>query len=359
MKTRVCRLYGQGDIRIEEADVAAPGPGEVLVAMAAGGICGSDLHYYQDGGFGPIRVREPIVLGHEVAGTVRAVGAGVEGVAPGDRVAVNPSRPCNACRYCLDGLQQHCLAMRFFGSALRFPHEQGGFRDLMVVDAFQCVRVDNPEVSLAEAACAEPLAVCLHALNRAGASAGNLAGKSVLVTGAGPIGILALLTARAFGATRLFVSDVNDTRLALAAEVVPGVVAINPAREDVGERVRAGTQDGIGCDVALECVGNDRALQSCLDAVRKQGVIVQTGLHPGKGSVDFFQLTFKDAEIRGSWCYPTHGWPRTIELIASGAIPARRVVTKRIALDEAVAEGFEALLDPAGSQLKILIDLSR
>ena len=173
MKTRVCRLYGQGDIRIEEADVAAPGPGEVLVAMAAGGICGSDLHYYQDGGFGPIRVREPIVLGHEVAGTVRAVGAGVEGVAPGDRVAVNPSRPCNACRYCLDGLQQHCLAMRFFGSALRFPHEQGGFRDLMVVDAFQCVRVDNPEVSLAEAACAEPLAVCLHALNRAGASAGN------------------------------------------------------------------------------------------------------------------------------------------------------------------------------------------
>lgn len=88
-------------------------------------------------------------------------------------------------------------------------------------------------------------------------------------------------------------------------------------------------------------------------------MIVQTGLHPGKGSVDFFQLTFKDAEIRGSWCYPTHGWPRTIELIASGAIPALRAVTKRISLDDAATEGFEALLDPAGTQLKILIDLSR
>lgn len=130
------------------------------------------------------------------------------------------------------------------------------------------------------------------------------------------------------------------------------------AREDVGAMVRAGTEGNLGCDVALECVGNDRALQSCLDAVRKQGVIVQTGLHSGKGSIDFLQLTFKDAEIRGSWCYPAHSWPRTIELIASGAIPAARVVTRRIALDQAVSDGFQALLDPAGTQLKILIDLN-
>ena len=166
MKTRVCRLYGQGDIRIETEAVEAPGPGEVRLRMAAGGICGSDLHYYQDGGFGPIRVKEPIILGHEAAGTVEAIGEGVE-LALGDRVALNPSRPCLGCSYCEAGKFQHCLAMRFSGSALRFPHEQGAFRDLMVVDAAQCVPV-SAGTSFAKAACAEPLAVCLHARNRAG-----------------------------------------------------------------------------------------------------------------------------------------------------------------------------------------------
>jgi len=103
METRVCRLYGQKDVRIETTEVADPGPGEVLVGIAAGGICGSDLHYYQDGGFGPIRVREPIILGHEASGTVLATGPGVTGLAQGDRVAINPSRPCRDCAYCQKG----------------------------------------------------------------------------------------------------------------------------------------------------------------------------------------------------------------------------------------------------------------
>src|SRR5690606_16846204 len=163
------RLYGQHDVRIETDEVPAPGAGEALLRMGAGGICGSDLHYYHDGGFGPIRVREPIILGHEVAGTIAAIGPGVDAVQPGTRVALTPSRHCGHCEYCQQGLFRHCLAMRFSGSAMRLPHEQGGFREYMLVPASQCVPL-RPTTSLAAAACAEPLAVALHARAQAIAS---------------------------------------------------------------------------------------------------------------------------------------------------------------------------------------------
>src|SRR5690606_36496489 len=214
MKTRVCRLYGQRDLRIEEMETGEPGAEEVLVVIGAGGICGSDLHYYQDGGFGPIKVREPIILGHEIAGTVKTVGEGVKGLSPGDRVAVNPSRPCNECRFCREGLRQHCLNMRFFGSALRFPHEQGGFRDLLVAQAFQCEKIE-PEITLAEAAVAEPLAVSIHARNRAGA----IAGKRVLVTGAGPIGALVTAACAHAEASKIVVTDLKDVPLNVARQI--------------------------------------------------------------------------------------------------------------------------------------------
>jgi (R,R)-butanediol dehydrogenase/meso-butanediol dehydrogenase/diacetyl reductase len=355
---KALRFHAAKDLRLEEIPVPPqPGPGQVLIRNRFVGICGTDLHEYASG---PIFIPKephpysgaqlPQVLGHEFGGTVEAVGEGVTKVAVGDRVSVQPLIMPRGGEYFADrGWHNLSGSLALVG----LSWVSGGMAEMALLNDYNVEKIPA-EMSDEEAALVEPTAVCVYACDRGGITAGS----SVLVTGAGPIGILALLTARAFGATRLFVSDVNETRLKLAEEIVPGVVAINAAREDVGERVRAGTQDGIGCDVALECVGNERALQSCLDAIRKQGVIVQTGLHPGKGSVDFFQLTFKDAEIRGSWCYPTHSWPRTIELIASGAIPAKRVVTRRIALEQAVSEGFEALLDPAGTQLKILIDLA-
>lgn len=132
MQTRLARLYQKGDLRVETDTVPAPGPGEVLLKMAAAGICGSDLHYYQDGGFGPVRVREPIIPGHEASGRVSRAGEGVE-LKAGTLVAVNPSQPCGHCEYCGKGLPIHCLDMRFMGSAMRLPHEQGMFRDWLVV----------------------------------------------------------------------------------------------------------------------------------------------------------------------------------------------------------------------------------
>src|SRR5256885_4918431 len=185
MTMRAAVLYAPKDLRIEPVPAAPLGPHEVEVRIEAGGICGSDLHYYFDGGFGTVRLKEPMILGHEIAGTVAHAGAGVTSVKTGQRVAVNPSRPCGQCRYCQAGKQNHCLDMRFYGSAMRFPHVQGGFRDMLVCEEAQAIPVPAT-LSAAQAAFAEPFAVCLHAVNRAG----PLLGKRVPVTGAGPFGHL-------------------------------------------------------------------------------------------------------------------------------------------------------------------------
>src|ERR1041385_7137814 len=211
---RAAVLHAVKDLRIEE--VAAPplGPRDVEVRIETGGICGSDLHYYYEGGFGKVRLREPMILGHEIAGTVARVGADVASVKPGQRIAVNPSRPCGTCRYCQEGLQQHCLNMLFYGSAMRFPHVRGGFREVLVCDEAQAVPVP-PAMTAAQAAFAEPFAVSLHAVNRAG----SLLGKRVLVTGSGPIGALTVIAARRAGALEIVASDIADAPLAAARKV--------------------------------------------------------------------------------------------------------------------------------------------
>ena len=165
-------------------------------------------------------------------------------------------------------------------------------------------------------------------------------------------------TKRAAGAAQPFLSDINDARLEFAKSVLPDIITINPKSDNAGDVVRSLTEGKVGCDVAIECVGNEHVLQACLDAVRKQGVVVQTGLHPHENPLDWFQVTFKDIDIRGSWAYPTHYWPRVIRLISSGLLPAKKIVTKKITLDRAVSQGFDALLDPGGEQIKILIDLA-
>ncbi|MEO9874800.1 MAG: alcohol dehydrogenase catalytic domain-containing protein, partial [Anderseniella sp.] len=158
-------IHSARDLRIEQAEAGDPDEGQVRIAMAAGGICGSDLHYYNHGGFGTVRIREPMVLGHEVAGHVETVGAGVTRVKAGDLVAINPSRPCGACDYCNKGHFNHCLNMRFYGSAMPFPHIQGAFRQQLLVDEAQC-EIVAPGVSAGEAAMAEPFSVCLHAVKQ-------------------------------------------------------------------------------------------------------------------------------------------------------------------------------------------------
>ncbi|MCT8990480.1 L-idonate 5-dehydrogenase [Chelativorans sp. SCAU2101] len=326
MKTRVCRLYGQRDLRIEEMETGEPGAEEVLVVIGAGGICGSDLHYYQDGGFGPIKVREPIILGHEIAGTVKTVGEGVKGLSPGDRVAVNPSRPCNECRFCREGLRQHCLNMRFFGSALRFPHEQGGFRDLLVAQAFQCEKIE-PEITLAEAAVAEPLAVCLHARNRAG----DIAGKRVLVTGAGPIGALVTAACAHAGASEIVVTDLQDVPLSVARQM--GATHTVNVRMDA-EMLGPYTAEKGAFDLAFECSAAAPALKTAIEAVRPQGTIVQLGV-TGDLPLPVNVLVGKEINLIGSHRFDAE-FAEAVRLINSRAIDVRPLISASYPLEEAL-----------------------
>lgn len=214
MEALACVIHQKLDLRLESVEVEEPGPGQVLVRIGAGGICGSDLHYFLAGGFWHGAYPGTDDSGRLKVPTVQAVGAGVEKVSVGDRVALNPSRPCGQCPYCLDGQHQHRLNMKPYGSAMPMPHSQGAFRTLLVVEERQC-EVIGDTVSLAEAACAEPLAAALHAV----AQYGDLSGRRVLVTGAGPIGCLVVAAARWAGAVEVVAIDLNDVALAKAVEM--------------------------------------------------------------------------------------------------------------------------------------------
>ncbi len=319
-------IHAARDLRIGDAAVPEVGPGEVKVRIRAGGICGSDLHYYQDGGFGAVRIREPMILGHEVAGEVIETGPGVTRVQPGDRVAVDPSRPCRQCVYCLEGKPRHCLDMRFYGSAMRMPHVQGGFREVLVCTEAQAVPVPA-SLPIEHAAFAEPLAVCLHAV----AQAGPMLGKRVLVTGTGPIGALCILAARQAGAREVVATDLADAPLAIARRIgADHTVNVRSAPEGLGKF----TANKGYFDVVLEASGSAAALASALTVARPASVVVQIGIG-GDMTLPVNTLTAKEIQLRGSFRFDVE-FEWAVGFIASGAINVAPLLTEVVPLDEAV-----------------------
>ncbi len=331
-------IHAAKDLRVEEKEVESLGPGQVEVAIEAGGICGSDLHYYNHGGFGTVRVREPMILGHEVAGTIKALGAGVSGLTVGDRVAVSPSRPCNSCEYCLAGQQNHCLNMRFYGSAMPMPHIQGAFRQRLVAEAWQCHKVAEG-VSINEAAMAEPFAVTLHAVNRAGA----LLGKRVLVTGCGPIGALAIIAARAHGAREVVATDVMDAVLEKALEIGADRV-INVATNP--EALAAYSANKGYFDVQFEASGNERAVRSGLEVLRPRSTVVQLGLG-GDVSIPQNMVVAKEIEMKGTFRFHEE-FGLAVDLINQGRVDLSPLLTSVYPIDDAVT-AFEAAGDRSKS----------
>ncbi|MDZ4096389.1 MAG: L-idonate 5-dehydrogenase [Paracoccaceae bacterium] len=317
-------IHAAHDLRIEDVPTAAPGPGQVRLRLAAGGVCGSDLHYYHHGGFGAIRLKEPMILGHEVSAYVAQLGEGVSGLAIGQLVAVSPSRPCNDCRFCAEGLQNQCLNMRFYGSAMPFPHIQGAFREELVAEAWQCIPADG--LTPGEAAMAEPLAVTLHATRRAG----PMLGKRVLVTGCGPIGVLAILSARRAGAAEIVATDLSDFTLSLARKCGADR-GINMAAEP--EALTAYGADKGSFDVLYECSGAAPALVAGISAMRPRGVILQLGLG-GDMTLPMMAITAKELDLRGSFRFHEE-FATGVGLMQKGLIDVKPLITHTLPLDRA------------------------
>lgn len=326
-------IHAARDLRIEESEVQLPAAGEVQIAIAAGGICGSDLHYYNHGGFGTVRLKEPMVLGHEVAGHITALGAGVDGLSVGQLVAVSPSRPCHSCTYCAEGKLNHCLNMRFYGSAMPFPHIQGAFRQVLNADPRQCAPADG--LSAGEAAMAEPLAVCLHAARQAG----ELLGKRVLVTGCGPIGLLCILVARRAGAAEIVATDLTDFTLKMAQANGADRV-INSATEP--DALKSYEANKGHFDVLFECTGAAAALAGGIAAMRPRATVVQLGLG-GDMQVPMQMLTAKELSLRGSFRFHEEFFTG-VELMRKGLIDVKPLITQTLGLDDAV-EAFDLASD--------------
>ena len=268
---KACVLHAKHDLRYE--DIAEPqlsDPQEVKVKILAGGICGSDQHYYLDGGIGSaIVVREPIVIGHEGCGIVEEVGSAVDGIKPGDMVILRPARPCFNCYYCEHHMYSYCEHMRHLGSASTFPHVQGLFAEKVVVHQVQCRVVHDmkPEV----AAFAEPLGVAFNGVH----SLGDIMGKNVAVMGAGPIGILSAAAAKTLGADRVTVFDIRDNPLSIAQALGADEVINSKTNPDAIKEFSAHRGQ---FDCALEATGNGFAAMQTMAIVRPEGTIAQVGM---------------------------------------------------------------------------------
>ncbi len=338
-------IHSPLDLRVEDVPTPAVGPGQVRVRVRAGGICGSDLHYFQHGGFGTIRIQQPMVLGHEVAGVLDDVAPDVKHLAVGQRIAVNPSHACGQCRFCQLGLQNHCLDMRYFGSAMRMPHVQGAFRQQLVVNAAQAFPLADG-ISDAEGSMAEPLAVALHAVNRAG----PLLGRKVLITGCGPIGGMLIIAARRAGATHIVATDVvpQPLRKALA---VGADRAINVA-EAPGELAEYAAEKG-QFDVLFEASGNASALRAAFDVLRPRGLIVQLGLSGSELTLPFNTIVAKEFDVRGAFRFHEE-FAVAVSLINQRLVDLKPLVSATLPFRDA-GRAFALAADRSQS-MKVVLD---
>jgi L-iditol 2-dehydrogenase len=338
-------LYRPGDVRVERRAVPDPGAGEVLVRIRAVGVCGSDVHYYAEGRIGRYVVERPLILGHECAGEVVRHGPGVSAPQIGTRVALEPGAPCRRCRYCQAGRYNLCPQVVFMGT----PPVDGAFAEYVAWPADLAFPLPE-NVSLAEGALIEPLAVGMHAMRRASL----VPGATLLIQGAGPIGQMTLLAARAAGAGRIFVTDLDGSRLAVAKNHGADAV-LNPVEGELREAL-ADLTDGDGVDVVVEAAGSAPTIRQSLELVRRGGTIVWIGL-PANDPVEVSALQAIDKEVTvfGVFRY-ANVYADAIRLVAAGRIPLGGLVTHRLPLSR-VGEALALAGERMSGTMKVLVEL--
>ncbi|MEO5708925.1 MAG: NAD(P)-dependent alcohol dehydrogenase [Nocardioidaceae bacterium] len=318
---RVSVLRGAGDLVVEERPDPVPGPHDVLVRVASVGVCGSDVHYFEHGRIGSHVVDQPLVLGHEASGEVVATGSSVMRLAVGQRVSVEPGVPDFACAQCLAGRYNLCEAMRFFAT----PPVDGAFAELVTVHE-QFAHPVPDSLSDDAAALLEPLSVGLWACHKGGVGAGS----RVLVTGAGPVGLVAAQSALALGAASVVVTDVNEHRLALAREL--------GATGTIDTSATPLSASGLSVDVLLECSGHPAATADAIHAVAPAGAAVLVGMGGDELALPISRIQERELTVTGTFRY-AHTWPAAVALAASGRVQLDRLVTGHYGLDE-VAEAL-------------------
>jgi len=311
---RAAFLDAPHELTVRETPVPQPGPHEVLIRLAAVGLCGSDVHFWEHGRVGDLVVEQPLILGHEAAGVIAAVGAGVDPGRVGERVAVDPQRPCRRCRYCLGGRYNLCRDVEFPSA----PPVHGAFAEYMVAPADFAFPIPDG-MSDDEAALLEPLSVGIAAVRKAGVTAGS----SVLVTGAGPIGILTAAAAAAFGATDVVVSDPLPSRrdVALAHGATS---AVDPASDALGEE---------RFDAFIDASGAPRAIDAGLRALRAGGTAVLVGMGHDRIDLDLFLVQSRELRLEGLFRY-VDTWPTAIALVAAGRVELASLVSGVVGLEE-------------------------
>jgi len=345
---------GRRDVRVEDVcEPADPSKGEVIVKVKKCGICGTDLHEYLSGPYlipvdNPHPVtgyKAPIIMAHEFSGDIVAIGPEVKKWKVGDRVAIQPNYHCGKCYYCQRGL--HHLCTNFY--TIGIQSYWGGFAEYTVVQDYMLNKLPD-NLTYEQGAMVEPAALALYGIKRGGIKLGD----TVLITGGGPTAVLMLMGALAAGAYKVFMTEVLSGRLK-RLEKLGATKAFNPLKCDLKEEILKRT-DGIGVDVAIDCTGNETAINDCFELLRKRGMYVQSGLTVNKIKVDPFKWALKDLNMVGIWCYYHYDFPSVINLIDAGKLPVEKLITKTIGVDDIVEEGFEVLTsDKEGKELKILV----
>jgi L-iditol 2-dehydrogenase len=332
---RAAVLHGIHDLRIEDLPLPQPDPHQVLVEISAVGICGSDVHYYEHGRIGDFVVEAPMILGHESGGTVIALGSAVGNLTLGQRVALEPGVPCRRCEQCRAGRYNLCPDVQFFAT----PPVDGSLAERVVIDADFAFAVPD-SLSDAGAALIEPLSVGIWACRKAGVTAGS----RVLVTGAGPIGVLAGLVARASGAAHVAVTDINAARLAQALEL--GLDQAVPAGADLAD---------VGADVLLECTGVEAVAGAGITALRPAGIAVLIGMGANaQMTLPTQAIQNRELTVTGTFRY-ANTYPAAIALAASGRIDLDALVGARVPLDRTEEALLMGRTDP--TVLKTVVEV--
>ncbi|RHZ71799.1 hypothetical protein CDV55_106367 [Aspergillus turcosus] len=329
-------------------------PGEVTIEVRSTGICGSDVHFWHAGCIGPMIVEGDHILGHESAGQVIAVAPDVTTLKPGDRVAIEPNIPCHACEPCLTGRYNGCLNVAFLST----PPVDGLLRRYVNHPAVWCHKIGD--MSFEDGALLEPLSVSLAAIERSGLRLGD----PCLITGAGPIGLITLLSAKAAGATPLVITDIDEGRLAFAKSLVPEVrtykVQFGLSAEEQANAIINVFNDGQGSGpdalrprLALECTGVESSVASAIWSVKFGGKVFVIGVGKNEMTIPFMRLSTQEIDLQYQYRY-CNTWPRAIRLVQNGVINMKRLVTHRFAIEDAL-KAFETAANPKTGAIKVQI----